>query len=112
LIPEKVFQNLSVISELLSPDIKGFSIDNLKEVISIVAYHVRKDDEDPPLKSEYLRRMVPHAEKYLNPLIDLQIVVRSLFYIPGQISYRYTFAPEYKSKCRAVPRQSKITTGN
>ncbi len=52
ILPEKVFQNLSVIADLLSPDIKGFSIDNLKEVISIVACHVRKNQSgDVPARS-------------------------------------------------------------
>lgn len=104
LIPEKVYQNLSTISDLLSPDIKGFSIDYLKEVISIVACHIRKDEkEDSPLRNEYLRRLVPYSERYLNGLIELEIVKRSPNYIPGQISYRYSFMPEYQSKYISLP---------
>lgn len=104
LIPEKVYQNLSVIEDLLRPDIKGFSTDNLKEVISIIACRVRKDDnEDPPLKMEYLRRLVSYAERYLNGLIDLGIIKRSPYYIPKEISYRYNFTPEYQSRYISLP---------
>lgn len=104
LIPEKIFQNLNTIEDLLSPGIKGFSIDNLKEIISIVACHVRKDDkEDSPLRAEYLRRLVPYAEKYLNGLIELEIIQRSPYYVPGQISYRYNFTPDYQSKYISLP---------
>ena len=98
LIPEKVIQNLPVIEKLLSAEIKGYNSDYLKEVISIVACHVRKDDEDPPLRSEYLRRLVPYAERYLAGLIELQVIKRSPNYIPGQVRYRYTFAQDYQSK--------------
>jgi hypothetical protein len=102
LIPEKILKELPVISEILRTEIKGFSEDYLKEVISIVACHVRKDDGDTPLRNEYLRRLVPYAEKYLSGLIDLQIVKRSSYYIPKEISYRYTFTPEYQSKYVAL----------
>lgn len=104
LIPEKVFKDLSSIENLLKPEIKGYSIDNLKEVISIVACHIRKDEnEDPPLKMKYFRQLVPYAERYLTGLIDLGIIKRSPYYIPGEISYRYNFTPEYQSKYISLP---------
>ena len=104
LIPGKVFQELQSIENLLRPEIKGFSPDYLKEVISIIACHTRKDDkEDSPLRSEYLRRLVPYAERYLNGLIQLEIIKRSPNYIPGQISYRYNFMSEYQSKYVSLP---------
>jgi hypothetical protein len=103
LIPEKVFNELGTILELLRPTIKGFSEDYLREVISIVAVHVRKDEEDPPLRSEYMRHLVPYAERHLNGLIELQIVNRSPYYIPRQISYRYTFTRDYQSKYITLP---------
>jgi hypothetical protein len=103
LLPEKVFNNLPSIENLLRFEIKHFSMDYLKEVISIVACHVRKDDENPPLRSEYLRRLVPYAERYLNGLIELEIIKRSPYYVPGQISYRYTFTPEYQSRYISLP---------
>lgn len=103
LIPEKVIQNLPVIEKLLSAEIKGYNSDYLKEVISIVACNVRKDDEDPPLRMEYLRRLVPYAERYLAGLIELQVIKRSPNYIPGQVSYRYTFTQDYQSKYIILP---------
>jgi len=103
IIPEKVLQNLPTIEAILRTEIKGFSPDYLKEIISIVACHMRKDNTDPPLRNDYMRQLVPYAERYLGALIELQIIIRSPFYIPGQISYRYTFAPEYKSKYKAIP---------
>jgi hypothetical protein len=104
LIPEKIFQNLNTIEELLKPGIKGFSIYNLKEVISIIAIHVRREDnEDSPLRMEYFRKLVPYAERYLVGLIELGIITRSPYYIPKEISYRYNFTPEYQSKYISLP---------
>jgi hypothetical protein len=103
LIPEKVFQNLSVIEELIRHDIKGYSIDNLKEVISIVACHIRKDEEATPLKMTYIKKLVPQGDRYLLKLIYLGIIERSGFAIKGQTSYKYNFTPEYYSKYISVP---------
>lgn len=92
------------IEDMIRPRIKGFDRDYLKQVISVIASHVRNgEDKDPPLRMEYLRKLVPYAERYLNALIDLEIIIRSPYYVPGQISYRYVFAPEYLSKYKAVP---------
>jgi hypothetical protein len=99
LIPEKVYKNLSTISDLLSPDIKGFSIDNLKEVISIIACHVRKDERPAPLSMAYINKLVPQGQFYLTGLVNLGIVQRSGQFIPkANICYQYDFAPEYQSK--------------
>lgn len=104
LIPGKILKELPAIADILSTEIKYFSQDYLKEVISIVACHVRKDNnEDAPLRMEYLRKLVPYAERYLNGLIDLEIIQRSPYYIPGQISYRYNFTPKYQSKYISLP---------
>lgn len=111
LIPEKVLDILQDICGLLKPEIKGFSIDYLKEIISTIACHVRREDEDnalkdeekdSPLKMEYLRRLVPYAERYINGLIELGIIRRSGYYVPNQISYRYNFTPDYQSKYISV----------
>lgn len=97
LIPEKVYQNLSLIEELISPEIKGYSADSLKEVISIVASHVRKEDGSAPLKMEYIKKLVPQGDKYLLKLIELTIIQRSGYAKKGQTSYKYNFYPEYHS---------------
>lgn len=104
LIPEKIFQVLLDIESIMKPEIKGFQPDYLKEIISIIALHVRKDDnEDSPLKMKYLRRIIPYAERYLNGLVDLGIIKRSPYYIPKEISYRYNFTPEYQSRYISLP---------
>ena len=98
LMPEKVKEALPTIEGLIEPDIKGYCRDYLKEVISIVACHVRKDEEAAPLKMNYIKRLVPQGDKYLNALIDLGIIERTGYYTPGQVAYRYSFTPEYDSK--------------
>ncbi len=103
LIPEKIYCELPAIEESLKPGIKGFSLDNLKEVISIVACHIRKDEGCTLLKMTYLKKMVPQGGRYLLGLIGLGIIQRSGYAIPGQISYRYNFASKYHSKFLSFP---------
>lgn len=98
LIPEKVYRNFNAIESKLRPTIKGYSTDNLKEIISIIACHIRKDEQDTPLKMQYLKKLVPQGDKYLIGLIDQGIVNRSGHAIKGQSCYKYNFAPEYESK--------------
>ncbi|MFZ2339972.1 MAG: hypothetical protein WAW07_09680 [Bacteroidales bacterium] len=103
LIPERVNAELEAIESIIRPVIKNYSGDYLKEVISIIACQVRKDDDDAPLKSVFIRQLVPYAERYLDALIDLGIIYRSPYYIPGEISYRYNFTPEYRSEYIPLP---------
>ena len=103
LVPEKVFQNLPVIAELLSQDITGFHIDHLKEILSIVACHIRKDENCTPLKITYIKKLVPQGDKYLSGLINLDVIQRSGIAIKGQASYKYNFAPDYLSKYISLP---------
>ena len=103
ILPEKVYNELNTISDLVKPEVKGFNLDYFKEIISIIACHVRRDSGDPPLKNSYLRRLVPFAERYLKALINLEIIYRSPYYTPGQISYKYNFNPDYQSKYVTIP---------
>jgi len=102
LTPEKILHCIADIAELLKPNFKGFSIDNLKEVISIIAFHTQYHDEDQapaaPLNMVFLRKLVPQAGQYMKGLINLGIVQRSGAYKPGEASYKYQFSPEYQSK--------------
>lgn len=98
LMPEKVKEALPAIEALISPEIKGYCRDYLKEVVSIVACHVRKDEEATPLKLSYIKALVPQGDRYLRVLIDLGIIQRMGYYTPGQAAYRYCFTPEYDSK--------------
>lgn len=103
LLPEKVLQNFTTIEDLLRPGIKGYSSDNLKEVISIVACHIRKDKGSSQLQMTYIRKLVVHGDKYLLALIGLNIIQRSGNAIKGQSSYQYCFTDEYQSKYVSLP---------
>jgi hypothetical protein len=96
LIPEKVNNLLWALEQFIG--IKGYDRDYLKEIISLVAIHVRKDEEAAPLKMTYIKKLVPQGDKYLAALIDLGVIERSGYYIPGQVAYHYSFTPQYESK--------------
>jgi len=117
LIPEKVLNDFNSIEELIRPKIESFNPDYLKEVISIVATHVRKkkrddDSEDESegetaqLKMEYIKNLVPTGNEYLLRLIDLGIIKRSGNYVVGKKSYEYNFAPDYQSIYIRLPLQN------
>ena len=86
LMPSKVKEALPTIDSLVGSEIAGYCRDYLKEVVSIVACHVRKDEEAAPLKVAYIKKLVPQGDKYLNALIDLGIIERTGYYTPGQVS--------------------------
>lgn len=109
LLPEKVFQNFIDIESCIKSEIKGYSSDNMKEIISIISCHIHKPDESDkslcvaPLKMEYLKKIVPQGDRYLIGLINLGIVQRSGTAIKGQTSYKYSFTDEYLSKYVSIP---------
>jgi len=86
----------SLIEKADTSKIKGFDIDCLREVISIVASQTRKDEGAAPLKSEYIAALVPQGDKYLRFLLDAGIVQRQGRFIPGELSYKYRFADAYQ----------------
>ena len=100
-MPERIKEALPTIDGLIASEIAGYCRDNLKEVISIVACHVRKDEEAAPLKMTYIKKLVPQGDKYLTAMIDLGIIERTGHYTPGQVAYRYSFLPDYDSKYTA-----------
>ena len=103
LVPEKVCQCFTTIEDLIQPEIKGYSSDNLKEVISIVACHTRKNEASSQLQMTYIKKLVAQGDKYLKALIDLNIIQRSGNVIVGKTSYQYNFAPEYRSRYISLP---------
>jgi hypothetical protein len=103
LIPQKILRKLAVIEALIEPLIDNYSTDNLKEVISIVACHTRKDNDEIPLKMYYFRMLVASGDLYMKHLCEQGIILRSGYYVPGQLSFKYSFAPKYKSKFIALP---------
>ena len=102
LIPEKILQAWNAIEAIIKPAMiahrKGYNADYLREVISIISKHIRKDDEHTPLKTDYIGRLVPSGEIYLLELVNHRIVKRSGQYKPGDTSYRYNFHKQFKSK--------------
>lgn len=103
LIPEKVLQKLPIIERKIKSQIKGFCADNLKEVISIVACHTRKDMAPSPIQICYFKKMVGQGDKYLKGLIDLNVIQRSGLAIKGECSFKYCFSSVYKSKFIFMP---------
>lgn len=103
LIPEKVWQSFSAIEDLIKPEIKGYSSDNLKEIISIVACHTRRNEGSSQLQMAYIKKLVAQGDKYLMALIDLNIIQRSGNVIVGKTSYQYNFASEYRSRYISLP---------
>ena len=106
LIPEKIYQDLITIEDYIRPKIKGYLADNMKEVISIIACNIHKNDNYTSLKMIYIKKLVPQGDKYLMALIDLGIIKRSGYYTPRVASYKYNFAPEYESKYLRFPLNS------
>lgn len=103
LIPEKILQSFPSIENSIRLKIKGYSSDNLKQVISMVAFHIRKDSGTAQLQISYFKRMVPQGDKYLNELMKLNIIERSGYYKIGESSYKYCFTSTYLSEYKSLP---------
>jgi hypothetical protein len=103
IIPEQILEELPAVNELLSEKIPHFKEEYLKEVITIIAVHVKNKDEAAPLKMAFLRKIVPGADRYVKGLMELGMITRTSFYVPGETSYKYDFTPEYRSKYKTVP---------
>lgn len=83
-----------------NPPFKGFDIDNLRLILSIISTHQRKDDKGniyAQLKMEYLRNVVRGAEKYIRLLIDSGIIERIGGFTPKVSAYKYRFTSAYQS---------------
>lgn len=107
LIPEKINNDLQFIDDrfnLLS--IKGYSIDNLREIISIIACHTRKEENSAQLQMRYIRQLVPSGDLYLKGLIEMGVVERSGYYTPEESSFKYSFSDDYQSKYLSFPLEN------
>ena len=103
LIPEKILEKLPEL-EVWFQEIPGYSLDNLRELISIIAVHTWKDDESwTPLKMIYLRKIVPQADQYISKLRFLQVIERSGYSVIGKASFKYRFTLAYKSIYKKLP---------
>lgn len=65
LIPVIIYSVLQPIEEKIRPKIKGYKTAYLLQMISIVAWHIRKDKGISRLQMEYLKKQVPQGDKYL-----------------------------------------------
>lgn len=98
LVPKKIYDELPAIEEVIQPFIKGYQNIYLLQIISIIAWHIRRDNGKARLQMKYLKRQVPQGDKYLRNLVLLGIVERSGKPKKGLKSYEYSFADKYKSK--------------
>lgn len=51
----------------------------------------------------YIKKLVPQGHEYLLGLTDINVIQRSGYFIKGQTSYKYNFAPEYFSRYLSFP---------
>lgn len=102
-IPEKVMNVLPDLVELGKSEITYFNESYVKELITIIAMNQRKNEGESPLKAKYLKQLIPNYQSYLRFLIALEIIKRTGKYVPHQISYCYSFTPEYKSRYKYFP---------
>jgi hypothetical protein len=102
LIPANLLEVIPVLNGLLC-DIPGYSESNLKQLISTIAFHIRKDENSAPLKMTYLKKVVPQAGKYISALIDLGIIERLGSYRVGVTAYKYRFTEE--SEYKKIPAE-------
>jgi len=106
IIPELIFNNLEGIEEQIKPHIKGFDIDNMKEVLTILSSHIRKENKLNPskknnsaqLRLDYINELVPQGGKYLKHLVLLGYIKIVDGYIPGEKSYSYKYTEKWESK--------------
>lgn len=98
LVPDAIYQELPIIEEAIRPFIQGYRQTYLLQMISIVAWHIRKDEGISRLQMKHLKKQVPQGDKYLIHLIDQGIIIRTGHPIKAEKSYEYSFAPAYQSK--------------
>lgn len=113
LVPEKVLKILPELEQSLK-DIPGFSSDNLKQIISELAIHMREEKimkscylkqnvTLASLKIVYLRNIVPQADQYLKQLLKLGIIKRYGYARIGVSAFKYKFSEPYESKYLRLP---------
>lgn len=103
LIPERIIHNISSIEAKIEPKVKGYSRENLFEVISIVASQTRKNGKPAQLQMIYIKKLVPQGDRYLLGLINQNVIQRSGNAIKGKTSYQYSFTTEFYSRFISLP---------
>lgn len=98
LIPINIYNELTAIEGEIKPYIQGYKTVNLLQIISIVAWHIRKDEGISRLQMKSLKGQVPSGDLYLKELISNQIVIRTGQPIKDVKCYEYSFAANWQSK--------------
>lgn len=104
LIPEKIYDQLEFIETEIKSFIRAYSRSRLQQIISIIAFHLQKDDDRPAMEPRaslnmtYLRKQVPQAEDYIKELSGLKIIGCDKFAIAKEKNFDYWFTPAWDSK--------------
>jgi hypothetical protein len=102
-MPGKIVDAWPDIETLAADEIPNFNPSYLKELITLIAINQRKDEGQAKLKAKYLNKLIPHYQAYIRFLVDLGVIRRAGKYIPGEVSYSYSFTPEYASRYKYFP---------
>lgn len=97
-IPGKVSEILPILEN--EPPFKGFNLDNLRIILSIICTHQRKEDNNniyAQLVMKFLRKKVWNADIYIHHLMEIGIIERFGGYVPKEHAYKYRFTPAYQS---------------
>jgi hypothetical protein len=83
-------------------EIKGYRKSYLMETLTLISLNLRKDEGEARLKSEYVRKIIPSAEKYFKFLIRYGVIKRAP-YVPEATCFGYHFTSEYDSRFEYFP---------
>lgn len=108
LIPYKINNDFQQIEAEVKLQIKGYQADYLRQMISIVAWHIRKDMGYARLNMKYLKAQVPQGDKYMHELVVLGIVIKGGQPVKGVKCFEYSFAPEWDSKYIPIPLYNQM----
>jgi len=103
LVPMRVIEQIDELEKRHFSNIPGYRRSYLFQIISVVAFSTRKDNEPASLKTEYLKREVPSGHFYVKALIQAGILVREGSYKPGVSSYKYSIAEAYRDDIQRIP---------
>lgn len=104
LVPKKILDHLPEIESMKEfQSIPGFRRPYLLQVISIIAFHTRKDEEAIALMTSIIKKAVPQGYENLRALLDAGIIERLGRYKVGQYAYKYRFSKEFDSRFVKIP---------
>lgn len=98
LVPRSILNNLPAIEDLIRSRVRYYKREYLFQIISIVAWHLRRDGGMARLYMKYIDRQVPQGNQYLIALRECEIIKRDGNYIEGLKSYEYCFCEGYQDE--------------